>query len=707
MSRCLVSLLLFFLFQSTFAQTTLVFPRMASEQGTYTGFTISNPTDHTAEVELTAYDENGNVISSWGAENPLKMTLAPRNQLSGLDFEFFNFTQPVSGWVQAVSSTSGLTGFFLLGTDNGDSLDGAETPPALTHFLFPFIAQEHGGTTEITLINPNREEAGVTLNGFSSDGEIIAGKELNLPPMGLLRGSIDDLFPSTPHLITHVRGSASQPVIGFELVQNFSLPPSLPSKRRDAVGLNAVPALAEGKTGYFPHFFTSPEFFSFVGLVNLSSSAQNVTLTAFDSNGTPLKGGAITNPRTIDLAGNGSVRLTVKELFNLPDTANGWIRVDTETGGVTDFIGYGGVSTSSFAVAASQTEPQRRSVFSQVALGLKFFTGIGLLNPNNTPAKIEVFFLRDNGSTVGIYRTTLSPNQKVTKLLHELIPEAQDQVGGFIYIKSDQPVFGTQLLGSIDERALVNVPAQAVTEPISPGDKDTWINTDLGDEILWRYGEFSELAGGRQVINVIVIPTTAHIAPRLTNKRTTSQAAEQIDTKAATNAGYFDAQRNPLSLVKIDGTQVANNARTRSVFAVLESDAGQRVIRLVDRNAQFAEAYQAIGGGPRLILDGKIYIPYQQEGFSSAFVNSKQPRTGLGVGSDGVVFLVTVDGRGADGSLGITLQEFADLLLKLGSQQAFNLDGGGSTTMWIRGYGVVNNPSSGSEKRVSDILIVW
>lgn len=67
---------------------------------------------------------------------------------------------------------------------------------------------------------------------------------------------------------------------------------------------------------------------------------------------------------------------------------------------------------------------------------------------------------------------------------------------------------------------------------------------------------------------------------------------------------------------------------------------------------------------------------------------------------------VIVDGRSSGYSRGMTLTEFADLFKELGATEAYNLDGGGSSTMYFQGR-VVNNPlGKGQERGVSDIIYI-
>jgi Phosphodiester glycosidase len=109
-------------------------------------------------------------------------------------------------------------------------------------------------------------------------------------------------------------------------------------------------------------------------------------------------------------------------------------------------------------------------------------------------------------------------------------------------------------------------------------------------------------------------------------------------------------------------------------------------------------ALDVVGGSPVLLLDGEIIATE-----CGGYVCKRHPRTGVGVTESGMVFFVTVDGRQAD-SEGMTILQFAKLFKKLGAKRALNLDGGGSTTMVVKGE-IVNSPS-GSERSVASALLV-
>jgi hypothetical protein len=111
-------------------------------------------------------------------------------------------------------------------------------------------------------------------------------------------------------------------------------------------------------------------------------------------------------------------------------------------------------------------------------------------------------------------------------------------------------------------------------------------------------------------------------------------------------------------------------------------------------------------GVPQLIKNAKIDITWQQEKASKAFVENRHPRTAIAKLKDGKFLMITVDGRQPGVSVGMTLQELADYLFSFGAVDAMNLDGGGSTTMFLDGK-VVNTPSDKEgERKVSDAIVV-
>ncbi len=119
---------------------------------------------------------------------------------------------------------------------------------------------------------------------------------------------------------------------------------------------------------------------------------------------------------------------------------------------------------------------------------------------------------------------------------------------------------------------------------------------------------------------------------------------------------------------------------------------------------------QTYSFGPALVSDGKVAADLEQvkidTNFGNRSIQGANPRTGIGLISANHYLFVVVDGRKEGYSAGMTLSQFAQLFKELGAAEAYNLDGGGSSTMVFQGR-VVNNPlGKETERGVSDILYV-
>lgn len=111
----------------------------------------------------------------------------------------------------------------------------------------------------------------------------------------------------------------------------------------------------------------------------------------------------------------------------------------------------------------------------------------------------------------------------------------------------------------------------------------------------------------------------------------------------------------------------------------------------------------AIGGGPRLVQDGEISVPFRWESFGTAFSRRRTSRSAVGITAAGKVLLVTIERSRR--STGMHLLELARLMRELGAVQAMNLDGGGSSTLVVGGR-VVNVPERGQRGVASMLLVV-
>jgi len=209
-------------------------------------------------------------------------------------------------------------------------------------------------------------------------------------------------------------------------------------------------------------------------------------------------------------------------------------------------------------------------------------------------------------------------------------------------------------------------------------------------------------------------------ADRLPARETVAEIAARRAALAAINAGFFLADGKPAGLLKVRGQLIAGTRRARGAVGFLERRG--RTLLLFDRMIverdrrvyrpalgspakDWVRAGHAVGGAGLLLLDGRELAEWADEKIAAGFDTTRHPRTMIG--EDGTsVWLVTIDGRQPAWSLGMTFQELQALARRLGLRSALNLDGGGSTTMVIRGA-VVNHPSDETgPRKVSDAIVV-
>lgn len=203
-------------------------------------------------------------------------------------------------------------------------------------------------------------------------------------------------------------------------------------------------------------------------------------------------------------------------------------------------------------------------------------------------------------------------------------------------------------------------------------------------------------------------------------KKTTSTFAKELQAIAAINGTFFDvANGGSVDFIKMDGVVIKQNVldkngnRTRHQRAALViDDKGRLTLKNWDETPDWEQRLpekNVMLSGP-MLLTGYQY--HQLD--STAFTRLRNPRTAIGIKPNGNVIMLVVDGRN-DNSAGMSLHELAKLMRWLGCTSAINLDGGGSTTLWVANgneNGVVNYPSDNKkwdhegERKVANVVIL-
>ena len=187
---------------------------------------------------------------------------------------------------------------------------------------------------------------------------------------------------------------------------------------------------------------------------------------------------------------------------------------------------------------------------------------------------------------------------------------------------------------------------------------------------------------------------------------TTSKNAEGVNAILAINGDYYGARDS--GYVLRNGTLYRTNTSGRSQEdLVILSDGSFEIINESETSAEELselDALQVFAFGPALLPDGEISVTISEEVNQA---KSSNPRTAIAEIEPLHYLFVVADGR-TDESEGLTLYELAEFLQHLGADTAYNLDGGGSSTMVFNGN-LINNPTSTGkikERSVSDIVYI-
>lgn len=187
-----------------------------------------------------------------------------------------------------------------------------------------------------------------------------------------------------------------------------------------------------------------------------------------------------------------------------------------------------------------------------------------------------------------------------------------------------------------------------------------------------------------------------------------SELASQAGAILAINGD--DCGTHKFGIIIRNGELLRTHGTTRNLLIL--DQAGNMTVK-TDRKGEDSKAlgkqllnegvWQTFEFGPELVRDGAAVA------FSPAFdvISTRdtqlEPRTAIGQIGPLHYLLIVVDGRQPGYSSGISLQNLQQLFLRYGATTAMNLDGGGSAEIWFRGQ-ILNNPSGGEERSVTDIL---
>ena len=241
-----------------------------------------------------------------------------------------------------------------------------------------------------------------------------------------------------------------------------------------------------------------------------------------------------------------------------------------------------------------------------------------------------------------------------------------------------------------------------------------WVRTEVADGVVYYQRHQGELFGTPQVAHLLLVNLDEpgveirFAAARHAGSRTApvEEIARHAGAVAAVNGGFGHGGRDSTNsgIFKIDGEilpflrKEPDELRFVGGAAMGIDDEGNW--HFMNRPGDewpedWPEMRHALAGGHRLIEAGKIHpsLFTHVSTRDRRHAGGRHPRTAVGLLPGRVGVFIAVDGRHPGRAEGLTLMQLAEFLHELGCVEALNLDGGGSTTMWLRDKGVVNHPS--------------
>jgi exopolysaccharide biosynthesis protein len=226
---------------------------------------------------------------------------------------------------------------------------------------------------------------------------------------------------------------------------------------------------------------------------------------------------------------------------------------------------------------------------------------------------------------------------------------------------------------------------------------------DIWPVARWNFGPppFTDVAAFTPTGGALEVPPPNACAVRLLPVGGRRWAAGNAGVEAGFTVDAVACSTTPMDL----GGGLVLSARPGSDGAILIGSLVPGETVTLSWSIGFPGVLDTVGGTPLLVENGAVAVPEP----CTASVCKRHPRTAIGVTPAGRILMVVVDGRRED-SKGVTLVRLAELMRSLRASYALNLDGGGSSTMVVRGkkggLRVVNEPSDGTQRRVSSAVLV-
>ena len=236
--------------------------------------------------------------------------------------------------------------------------------------------------------------------------------------------------------------------------------------------------------------------------------------------------------------------------------------------------------------------------------------------------------------------------------------------------------------------------------------------------IVQKSVDLPNLFGGPQSIHLLELDPKQGIKASIAYSDTlilTSKLAKSHQAIAAINGSYFAAEGNSVSFFKVNEAAIDSTIPKiyRRCNGLVYTHKGN--LKLLPWSKKKEDRWKKkkgimLASGPSLLEHGHYSEWLDPEDLK--FFPKKHPRSALAFTKEGKIMAIVVDGRAPKNAIGMSIPEFAYLVKLLGCERALNLDGGGSSTLWIDGK-ILNHPTDNKrfdhegERKVANIIYFY
>ena len=417
-------------------------------------------------LDLAAWDPAG--IPEILGQNPASLPIGPGLQESKLGSELFQgdpWNNDLS-WIELGGDGTGKMGsIFLFGASDTRMMDGAESQSALSRRLYftrPLDEGFFGGWNpeiQMSIVNPSGAEVTVRCTLRGSNGA--AEKTYAIPSRGFISGDSEELIGANHGIVNgyiEIEVTEGLGVIGFSRIE-------FPGAHT-ALGMNAVRVDAS-RQFYSAQLAHGMNIVTSLRLVNTSIQTRKVTLTASGDDGRVLSA-----PAMVEIPGRQIYSADLGSLFGLEGdgiVTTGSLAVEADGNGIIGDIIFAEGDTMEYAMSLPlQDRLFTEAVFNHIANLPTVFTGFAFFNPGEETASVLVEAIGTDGKKVEEKTIVLGPGERIARTLTDpdVWPDFPIQSGGYIKIRSDQPIAGQQLFGDKSLRYMAAIPPTTRIEPM-------------------------------------------------------------------------------------------------------------------------------------------------------------------------------------------------------------------------------------------------